>query len=71
MMALPMARPKRPTEKLSRTIVVSRDVLDLLQPEADARGISVNKLCRRLLAEIADEKLTSAILDDSATGCCI
>lgn len=57
-------RPKRPSEALSRTIVVSRDVLDLLQPEADARGISVNELCRRILGAVADDKLTKAIFDD-------
>lgn len=57
-------RQKRPVEAQSRTIVVSRDVLDLLQPAASARGISVNALCRHLLSAIADDGLVEAVLND-------
>lgn len=57
-------RVRRPTETLSRTIVVSRDTLDALTPAATRRGVTVNALCRQLLGAIADDNLTGAVLDD-------
>ncbi|WP_147405721.1 hypothetical protein [Cereibacter sphaeroides] len=56
-------RAKRPVEAMSRTIVVPRDVLATLQPEADACGITVNALCRQLLGAVADDRLVGALLD--------
>lgn len=56
-------REVRPCEAMSRTIVVSRDVLDALKPAAEARGVSVNQLCRSLLAAVADDNLVEALLD--------
>jgi hypothetical protein len=47
-----------------RTIVVPRDVLDRLQTDAVARGLSVNALVRLLLDHVVDEDLVGAILDD-------
>ena len=60
-------RQKRPVEALSRTIVVSNDVLDLLEPHATKRDMSVNKLCRALLGAIADDGLVDAVLEDPET----
>lgn len=58
-------RPKRPVETLSRTIVVSRDVLDLLTPAAEHRGMTVNKLCREILGTVADDiSLIKDLLDE-------
>lgn len=57
-------RPKRPVEVMSKTIVVSRDTISALQPHADARGVSVNALCRTLLGVVADDDLVAALLDD-------
>lgn len=56
-------RPRRPVEALSRTVVVSRDPLTALEPEAARRGKSVNALVREILGAVADDKLTGAILD--------
>ena len=58
-------RSTRPVETLSRTIVVSNDVLDALEPHATRRGITVNVLCRALLGAIADDGLVSAVLEDA------
>jgi len=49
---------------MQRTVVVDVDILDALRPSATDRGISVNKLCRDLLATIAEDELADAILDD-------
>lgn len=58
-------RSKRPVEALSRTIVVSRDVLDLLAPVAAQRGLTVNSLCREILGTVADDpSLIRDLLDD-------
>lgn len=57
-------RRARPSEQMGQTIVVSKDVLERLSPAALERGISVPKLVRELLAAIADDDLTYAILDD-------
>lgn len=57
-------RGQRPSEVHRRTVTVDVDVLDALRPAAEARGLSVNELARRLLATIADEAMTDAVLDD-------
>lgn len=57
-------RAIRPSEALSRTIVVSADVLDALAPHAKRRNVSVNALVRSLLATIADEGMVNSVLDD-------
>lgn len=56
--------PRRSVE-LQRTVCVEIEVLDALRTAAIRRGISVNKLCRDLLATIADDDLADAILDDA------
>jgi hypothetical protein len=47
-----------------RTVRVPVDILDRLRIRANARGISVNELVRRLLDSIADDDLADCILDD-------
>jgi hypothetical protein len=47
-----------------RTVVVPRELLDRLQIDAAARGLSVNALVRLLLDHVVDEDLVGAILDD-------
>lgn len=60
-------RQKHPVEAKGRTIVVSTDVLDLLEPPTARRGVSVNKLCRALLVSIADDNLVDAVLEEPET----
>jgi hypothetical protein len=43
---------------------MDKDVLASLRPAATARGISVPKLVRRLIATVVDDDLVDAILDD-------
>ncbi|MCF6271599.1 MAG: hypothetical protein L3J37_00195 [Rhodobacteraceae bacterium] len=61
---LSSAKRKRPSIEHQRTVCVDADVLDALRPAATRRGISVNKLCRRLIGCIADDDIADAILDD-------
>ena len=60
------AKNKRPSVDTQKTVCVDNDVLEALRPAAIRRGISVNKLCRDLLACIADDDLAGAILDDAS-----
>ena len=55
---------KRRDEILSRTVVVPADILDALEPAAEARGMHVNALVRALITTIVDEDMVSAVLDD-------
>lgn len=55
---------KRPTNN-QHTMALDSEILAALRPAAIRRGISVNKLCRDLLATIADDDLANAILDDA------
>ncbi len=55
---------KRQADELQRTVRVDIDAIEQLRPAAEARGIQPNELIRRLVATIADEGLTDAILDD-------
>lgn len=48
-----------------KTVKIDNDVLEKLRPVAAARGIEVNQLCCNLLALIADDGLTDAVLDDA------
>ena len=57
-------RQKRPVEGMRKTVPVDADVLAKLRPAATARGMSVPKLVRRLLAVIVDDDMIDAILDD-------
>lgn len=57
-------RRGRPVEALRRTVAIDSDVLDALAIPAKARGVSTHALVRSLLATIADDCLTGAILDD-------
>ena len=59
------AKNKRPSVDGQKTVCIENDVLEALRPAAIRRGISVNKLCRDLLACIADDDITDAILDDA------
>ncbi len=58
------ARRPRPCEQQGRTVVFPIDVLEALQPYADARGTHVNTLARLIVKTAADEFLVDAILDD-------
>jgi len=58
-------RHKRPSEQQGRTIVFPVDVLGSLRPHAQARGITVNKMVRDIVAAVADDELVDAILDDT------
>ena len=60
-------RAERPSETHRRTVAVDTDILDALEPHAAARAISTNELARRILAAVADDNLTDAILDDRNT----
>lgn len=51
---------------LTCTIVVPTTTLDRLRVDADARGVSVNKLVRLLLDHIVDDNMVNAVLDDEA-----
>lgn len=62
---LSSAKNKRPSVEHQKTVCIDNDVLEALRPAAIRRGISVNKLCRELLACIADDDLADAILDDA------
>jgi len=59
------AKNKRPSVERQKTVCIENEVLEALRPAAIRRGISVNKLCRDLLATIADDDITDAILDDA------
>lgn len=41
-------------------------VADYLQPHAEARGITVNRLASRILEAIAADEIVDAVLDDKA-----
>ena len=60
-------RPARenPLHENGRTVVVSNDVLDALAPHAARRGISVNQIARNLLAQVIDDAIVDAVLDDA------
>jgi hypothetical protein len=47
-----------------RTVVFYTEVLQSLQPDAEARGLHVNALVRLLIDRIVDDKLVGAVLDD-------
>lgn len=59
------AKQKRPSVDGQKTVCVDDDVLAALRPAAIRRGITVNALCRQLLACIAEDDLADAILDDA------
>lgn len=58
-------RPKRPIEAERRTVPIASCVLDDLKDEAEARGVSVPELVRRLVGTIAEDGLVTAVLDDA------
>lgn len=60
-------RPARPSETRRKTVTVDRDILATLTPHAEAREITANELARRILANVADDNLIDAILDDRDT----
>lgn len=57
-------RAARPAEQHGRTILFSRDVLDLLRPHAAKRGVHVNSLARLIVYVVAEEGLVDSVLDD-------
>lgn len=58
------ARRQRTWEHMVRNVCIERDILDVLKPQADKRGIHVNELVRRLITAIADDGLVDSVLDD-------
>ena len=56
---------ERPLHENGRTIQVSNDVLDALLLHAARRGITVNQLVRNVLANVVDDGLVDAVLDDA------
>lgn len=54
----------RPAEQFGRTVLFPIDILERLGPAADARGITVNELARRLVETAVDDGLIDSILDD-------
>lgn len=51
----------------TRDVSIPCDTLDSLQEDAEARGVTVDTLVRRLLAHIAEDGIVDAVLDDG--GC--
>lgn len=58
-------REPRPSEQLSRTVVIPTDVLDALGPHAARRCISVNHLVRQIICTVVDENMIDAVMDDA------
>ncbi len=61
---VPRGRLPHTIESTQRTVAFPISVLDYLKPAAEARGISVSQLARKLLTTIIDEGLVDSVLDD-------
>jgi len=48
----------------NRQIAIGKDVLEHLRPHAQRRNVTPNELARRLLAQIVDDNMIDAVLDD-------
>lgn len=60
-------RHRRPSPRGRKAYWIDIDVIEALQPHADARRLPMSEFIRELLATIADEQLVAAVLDDGAT----
>lgn len=59
-------RKKKTTVEITPdTVAFPPSVLGDLKPAADARGITVEQLARKLIANIIDDNLIDAVLDDN------
>ncbi|MGC9368678.1 MAG: hypothetical protein ACP5DX_03965 [Paracoccaceae bacterium] len=49
-------------------ILVPQDVVEMLEPDAFVRELTVRALCRKLLEGVAEGDLVGAVLDDNLGG---
>jgi predicted transcriptional regulator len=58
-------RAKRPYDRRTYNVRISRDVIDDLVPHATRRGVHVHELTRLILAAVSDDEMVDAVLDDA------